>query len=128
MPLDPVQTYVHLAENGRGTELPGGSAFWQLPPTEMARFEQGWLVSEFMCSEDWNNWEMHPNGDEFVYLLSGEVELHLDLPEGLRKERISGRGAVLVPRGVWHTAKVFAPSRMFFVTRGEGTQHRAAAG
>ena len=61
MPLDPELTYVHLAENGQGTEAPGGPAFWQLPPAEVARFDQGWLVSEFVCSEDWNNWEMHPH-------------------------------------------------------------------
>ena len=35
-----------------------------------------------------------------------------------------GRGAVVVPKGVWHTAKVLAPSRMLFVTMGAGTQHR----
>ena len=128
MPLDPEHTYVHLAENGRGTETPGGAAFWQLPPAEMARFDRGWLVSEFVCSEDWSNWELHPHGDEFVYLLSGDVELLLELPEGLKTERITSRGARLVPRGVWHTAKVFAPSRMFFITRGEGTQHRATSG
>jgi hypothetical protein len=128
MPLDPEQTYVHLAENGQGTETPGGPAFWQLPPAEMARFDQGWLVSEFVCSEDWSNWEMHPHGDELVYLLSGDIELHLELPEGLQTERITGRGGKLVPRGVWHTAKVFATSRMFFITRCEGTQHRVASG
>ena len=128
MPLDPEHTYVHLAENGQSAETPGGHAFWQLPPAEMARFDQGWLVSEFVCSEDWSNWEMHPHGDELVYLLSGDVELQLELPEGLQTERITGRGAKLVPRGVWHTAKVFTPSRMFFVTRGEGTQHRATSG
>jgi mannose-6-phosphate isomerase-like protein (cupin superfamily) len=128
MPLDLEHTYVHLAETGQGTEAPGGRAFWQLPPAEMARFDQGWLMSEFVCSEDWSNWEMHPQGDELVYLLSGDVELHLELPDGLKTERITSRGATLVPRGVWHTAKVFAPSRMFFITRGEGTQHRAKSG
>jgi mannose-6-phosphate isomerase-like protein (cupin superfamily) len=120
MPLDP--------ENGQGTEVPGGPAFWQLPPEEMARFDQGWLVSEFVCNVDWGNWEMHPQGDELVYLLSGDVELHLELPEGLRTVRITGRGAKLIPRGVWHTARVFAPSRMLFVTRGEGTRHRPTSG
>jgi len=128
MPLDPEQTYVHLAESGYATEAPGGAEFWPLPATDMARFDQGWLVSEFVCSEDWNNWEVHPNGDEFVYLLSGDVEPHLERPQGLSTERITGRGARVIPRNVWHTAKVFAPSRMFFITRGEGTHHRATSG
>ena len=94
----------------------------------MATFDEGWLISEFTCTEDWANWEMHPEGDEFVYLLDGDVELQLELTNGTEARRIAGRGAVLVPRGVWHTAKVFAPSRMLFVTRGHGTQHRAVGG
>ena len=33
---------------------------------------------------------------------------------------------MLVPQGLWHTAEVAAPSRMLFITRGQG--HRAPAG
>ncbi|MEO6277202.1 hypothetical protein [Roseateles sp.] len=36
------------------------------------------------------------------------------------------RGGAVVPRGVWHTAEVFRPSRMFFITVGAGTEHRRA--
>jgi hypothetical protein len=38
---------------------------------------------------------------------------------------IADRGAVVVPRGVWHTARVHAPSRMLHVTLGAGTETRA---
>ncbi len=127
MPLNPEDTYVHLAADGTAQAVPGGSAFWSLSPSEMAGFDEGWLISEFTCSDDWANWEMHPGGEEFVYLLSGDVELYLELPTGTTATRVTGSGAVLVPRGVWHTAKVFAPSRMLFVTRGLGTQHRPRA-
>jgi mannose-6-phosphate isomerase-like protein (cupin superfamily) len=126
MQLNPESTYVHLAADGTGQTVPGGAAFWSLPSSAMDEFNDGWLISEFVCDEDWSNWEMHPNGDEFVYLLSGDIEFLLELPSGVTATRITGRGAVLVPRGVWHTARVFAPSRMFFVTRGAGTQHRSA--
>lgn len=128
MPLDPEDTYVHLGVDGTSQTTAGGADFWALPAGSMARFDQGWLISEFVCTDDWANWEMHPEGDEFVYLLSGDVELLLELPSGTVATRICGRGAQLVPRGVWHTAKVFAPSRMLFVTRGEGTQHRPTGG
>lgn len=124
MLFQPEDTYVHLAADGAGQTVAGGAAFWSMPPQDMARLGESWLVSEFVCTEDWANWEMHPHGEEFVYLLSGDVEMHLEHDTGMSRTRIVDRGAVLVPRGVWHTAKVFAPSRMLFVTHGRDTQHR----
>lgn len=126
MPFDPQQTFVHLASDGTATELPGGASFWSLPPPELERYGQSWVVLEFACAADWPSWEMHPNGDEFVYLLAGSIELLLDYPDGIRTMPIRGSGAVLVPRGIWHTAKVHEPSRMLHVTLGGGTQTRAA--
>ena len=125
-PLDPQASYVHLAADGSATITAGGDAFWTLPDAEMALFGDGWLVSEFEFASDWPNWEMHPAADEFVYLLSGAVELQLDLPHGLRRVQLTGRGAVVVPRGVWHTAKVAALSRLLHITRGAGTETRPA--
>lgn len=124
MPHDPSQTYVHLGADGSSAQLPGGDAFWSLPPEEMERFGSGWMISEFECSEDWSTWEMHPEGDEFVYLLSGAATLLLELDGGVHSVPLNDRAATLVPRGIWHTAKVSVPSRMFFVTRGAGTRQR----
>lgn len=124
MSIDPSQTYVLLASDGSALQVPGGEAFWSRPESELDRLGQRWLISEFECSTDWSNWEMHPHGDEFVYLLAGEVTLRLQTETGIVDVPLDGRGAVVVPRGVWHTAKVSAPSRMLFVTMGSGTQHR----
>lgn len=126
MSLNPQHTYVHLAENGTAQEVPG-DAFWQLPTSEAGKYGQGWLISEFAFTEDWPSWEMHPHGDEFVYLLSGAVELVLEQGDHLVTIALTGSGAVVVPRGVWHTAKVLVPSRMLHVTRGAGTETRPAA-
>lgn len=126
MSLNPQHTYVHLAQDGAATELRGGDEFWQMPAAEMERYGNGWLISEFEFSSDWPNWEMHPNADEFVYLLSGSAELLLEEAIGLRRVTLNGSGAVVVPRGVWHTAKVTAPCRMLHVTRGAGTELRSA--
>lgn len=125
--FDPSETYVHLTADGSAQKLPGGEQFWTMPESELDRFGQGWLITEFECSSDWSNWEMHPEGDEFVYLLSGAVVLLLEQPAGLQEVLLNDRAAVVVPRGVWHTAKVGRPSRMLFVTKGHGTRHRAAA-
>jgi mannose-6-phosphate isomerase-like protein (cupin superfamily) len=126
MPIDPSQTYVLLSADGSAVQLPGGEAFWSRPESELDRFGQGWLVSEFECSTDWPNWEMHPHADEFVYLLSGEAIFQLQVGDGTTSIALKGRGAVVVPKGVWHTAKVSLPTRMLFMTRGSGTQHRLA--
>ncbi|MGH8855532.1 MAG: cupin domain-containing protein [Telluria sp.] len=123
MILDPQQTYVHLAPDGKAQALPGDS-FWQLPDAAMDELGQDWIISEFAFTQDWPNWEMHPQGDEFVYLLSGAVDLLLERDGAVETIALDGAGAVLVPRGVWHTAKLRAPSRMLHVTRGAGTAHR----
>lgn len=124
MTLNPQETYVMLSRDGSTESVPGGDKFWSLPAETMERFGQGWLVSEFEFNEDWSNWEMHPEADEFVYLLSGSVEVLLELPEGSKRIPLEGSGAAIVPKGVWHTAKVHQPSRMLHVTMGAGTQHR----
>jgi len=125
MVLDPQQTYVHLADDGAARKV-SGESFWQLPPAELDAFGQGWLISEYAFTEDWPTWEMHPHGDEFVYLLAGAVDLLLEREDGVQRIALDGSGAVVVPRGVWHTAKLRAPSRMLHVTRGEGTETRPA--
>ncbi|MEW6022277.1 MAG: cupin [Pseudomonadota bacterium] len=123
MILHPQHTYVHLAEDGAARAL-SAEGFWQLPESEADQNGQGWLISEYEFAEDWPTWEMHPEGDEFVYLLSGAVELLLDRAGTIERIAVGGTGAVVVPRGVWHTAKVRIPSRMLHVTRGAGTQTR----
>jgi mannose-6-phosphate isomerase-like protein (cupin superfamily) len=124
--LDPLETFVHLRPDGSTALLPGGEAFWSLPPSELERIGRDWMVLELAFDADWPNWEMHPHGDEFVYLLSGSVDLLLEEPGGAQTLPIRGRGAVVIPKGVWHTAKVHEPSRMLHITLGDGTQSRRA--
>ena len=124
--LFPTQTYVHLAADGTATSLVGGERFWSLPPAQIERHGHGWLVAEFEFSADWPNWEMHPAADELVYVLTGSARLLLELPNGVQAISLHAPGLVVVPRGVWHTAKVPEPSRFLHVTMGAGTQHRKA--
>ena len=125
MSLNPQQTYVHLAHDGTAAEIPG-ERFWQLPDATMAQLGQGWVISEYAFTEDWLSWEMHPEGDEFVYLLAGRMDMLLERAGVVETIALAGNGAAVVPRGVWHTAKVHAPSRMLHVTRGAGTMQRPA--
>lgn len=69
-------------------------------------------------------WEMHPDGDEVLTLLSGQFDVILD--EGGTERTISlmpGQGAV-VPQGVWHRMVINTPGELLFLTPGDTTEHR----
>ena len=109
--------------------IPVDANFWpRLMSGQLGNFHNEYLVSCFSYDKDWSTWEMHPNGDEVVCLLSGAVTLVLEDAGSLRELRLdAGNSYVIVPRGTWHTARVGQPSRMLFITPGEGTQNRPVA-
>ncbi len=83
------------------------------------------LISCHSFEGDWPTWEVHPHGDEFVVLLSGDVDMVLAGAGGDEVQRLDSPGAfVIVPRGVWHTARVRKSSTMLFVTPGQGTVNK----
>jgi mannose-6-phosphate isomerase-like protein (cupin superfamily) len=73
--------------------------------------------------------EVHPDGDEFLYLVNGTMRLILD--DG--NERTVGTettvllrpgDAYIVPRGVWHRLESVEPSYLIHVTPGPNGDHR----
>ncbi len=85
------------------------------------------LVSRYDFGADWPSWEVHPQGDEVVVLMSGAAEMILDERGGHRSVRLTRPGEfVIVPKGTWHTAKIATPTSMLFITPGEGTDHKEA--
>ncbi len=120
----PLETYLHLAANGTVTPHAGGAEFWAKTPEQLDALGRGWLVSEFEFAADWPSWEMHPGADELVYVLSGAADILLEMPDGLTSIAVTAPGMVVVPRGIWHSAKVRVPSRFLHVTMGAGTQVR----
>lgn len=89
------------------------------------QFAQHVLVSEHAFSENWSTWERHPAGDEVVVLLSGSAQVILRLPEGDERVVLTESGSfAVVPAGVWHTVEITQPTRMLFITPGEGTENR----
>jgi mannose-6-phosphate isomerase-like protein (cupin superfamily) len=123
--IEPTKTYVSLSGDGTSKHFPGGAAFWSLPMQELERVGSTWLVTEHECSENWPSWEIHPNADEFVYLIDGAATLLLEQGTAVREIDIVGGNAV-VPKGTWHTLKTNAHCRMLFVTMGAGTGNRPA--
>jgi sulfate adenylyltransferase large subunit len=121
--FDLTKSYVHLHEGPRATLLSVGDDFWE-KIGQRVELERGRLVAAFKYDGSWSTWEMHPEGDEVVMLLSGSVDLTLELPEGKRVVELRGRSTIIIPRGVWHTADVHEPSEALHITWGAGTQNR----
>ena len=120
--FDLATTYLALADGPEAKPIEVGPDFWQTIATRTDL--GGRLVAIFAYDTDWTSWEVHPDGDEIVVLLSGAVDLVLDLPGGERTVELRDRAAAVVPSGVWHTANVFGPSEALHITRGAGTAHR----
>ena len=73
--------------------------------------------------------EVHPDGDEFLYVVSGTMELILgdgdERAVGVETSVLLQCGdAYLVPRGVWHRLEAVEPSYLVHVTPGPNGGHR----
>ncbi len=67
--------------------------------------------------------EMHPDGDEVLYRISGEVLVTLETEPIQRVQMLPGNG-LIVPRGIWHTVDIVEPSQIVYVTPGPNNQFR----
>ena len=76
--------------------------------------------------------EVHPDGDEFLYVVRGTVEVILDDGDekaaGVETRVVLRAGdAYVVPRGVWHVLETREPSYLVHVTPGPHGGHRPRA-
>jgi catechol 2,3-dioxygenase-like lactoylglutathione lyase family enzyme len=72
--------------------------------------------------------EMHPDGDELLYLTSGRVDVVLEEDGGEVRVELKPGQAFVVPRGVWHRVAVREPSQILYMTPGPGGQYRPLDG
>lgn len=68
--------------------------------------------------------EMHPDGDEILYVVAGRIAVTLELDEVRTIEVGPGQGLV-VPRGVWHKVRVLSPAEMVTLSPGPKLEFRA---
>lgn len=124
VPFELDRACVHLAPDGTARSIEVDRNFWAALATR-TELHSGYLVTRSRMNEDWPHWEMHPEGEELVVLLSGSIDLVLD--DGTREWTVSlrsGSSTWINPRGVWHRAIVHEPSDVLFATAGAGTEHR----
>jgi mannose-6-phosphate isomerase-like protein (cupin superfamily) len=133
--IDLLKNYLLLEPDGAAVLLPGGVDFWsQLMSGDatdsgirrLMGSEKGRLLSTLSMGADWTNWEMHPAGDEILFMLEGKATFVLELSDGLKEVALGAGRLLVIPQGVWHTAKVSEPARLLAITAGSGSQHRPA--
>ncbi len=89
-----------------------------------AGFKSHVLIAAHHFTANWPTWEVHPEGDEMVVLLSGSAEFKLRLSSGDQSGHLREPGSfLLVPRNTWHTALISEPTSILFITPGEGTRN-----
>ena len=62
--------------------------------------------------------ELHPDGDELLYLVEVAVDVILDADDGDRCISLEPKQACVIPRGVWHRVVVKEPSCLLYFTPG----------
>jgi len=67
--------------------------------------------------------EMHPDGDEVLYLISGKVRVTLEFDPVQELDMLPGDG-MIVPKGIWHRVDIVEPSQIVYLTPGPGGEYR----
>jgi len=125
-PHDLASTALIVTPSGGAITKPLTDSFFMELDQDFENFKGHLLVMTYAFSEPWPTWEIHPHGDEFVYLLEGDTDFILRTADGNETVRVNQPGSyVLVPKGTWHTARPHQPTRLLFVTPGEGTLNEA---
>jgi quercetin dioxygenase-like cupin family protein len=70
--------------------------------------------------------ERHPDGDELIYLLSGEVTVVIEAPGGDQRPTLGPGDALIVAQGLWHHIEVIRPAQLVHFTPGPSGEHRPA--
>lgn len=69
-------------------------------------------------------WEMHPDGDEVLTLLSGQFDVILDEGSAERVIGLTPGKSAIVPQGIWHRMVINEPGELLFLTPGDRTRHK----
>ena len=115
-------TYIHLETGGGATPEEVGDDFWMRIASRP--YEGMRLVAVIHLDGDSRTWEIHPQGDELLYLLSGALDVAMQDGEGEQLTELRPGTACLVPQGTWHRLIVRTPGDLLFITPGAGTQQR----
>lgn len=122
--FDPLGTLVRLDVDGRADALPRSPDAWR--QVNRAKASRVLGMSEPKRPEDLHpdNWEMHPDGDEILHLVEGDIDLVVEGESGEILLPLARGQSCVVERGTWHRLLLRAPSRLMFLTPAGGTRMR----
>jgi len=100
-----------LKRDGTASLVPWKSG----PPPRLDGFVIG---APFMTRNAPHGGEMHPDGDEVLFLISGRVDVLLEEDDTENIVSVGPGQAVVVPKGVWHRVFIREPSQLLHVTPG----------
>jgi mannose-6-phosphate isomerase-like protein (cupin superfamily) len=74
--------------------------------------------------EELHGGEMHPDGDELLYVIDGRLRLLLELDNGEHVVDVDAGHAVVVPQGTWHRILRGEPAHILNITPGPNGPYR----
>ena len=119
-PFDLAQAVVGLQRDGTARRMPDAPG----PPARIDGYTIGAPVMTRAAPHDG---EMHPDGDELLFLVSGSISVFLEKEGRQRVLEVEAGEALVIPRGVWHRVVPNEPSQMVHVTPGPRGEWRPLA-
>ena len=87
---------------------------------ELAKFDEGHAGVFWSEGGGPSPWEMHPDCDEMLQILAGEIEVEV-LPHDGGPGMMTNVGVgkfIVIPRGHWHRQTMLSRTQEFFLTPG----------
>ncbi len=119
--LDLSSSLLGLKRDGKTSLVPWESG----PPPRVDGFVIG---TPFITRNAPHGGEMHPDGDEVLFLISGRIDVVLEEDGAETIVEVGPGQAVVVPRGVWHRVLLREPGQLLHITPGPGGEWRPPRG
>jgi mannose-6-phosphate isomerase-like protein (cupin superfamily) len=115
----PIGETIDLSKNVIGLERSSGKAVLVEQPGGPPRRIDGYTLGAPMVAGDPpHGGEMHPDADEVLFVISGRIQVVLELDDGARTVDVDAGHALVVPRGVWHNILSPEPAQIIHITPG----------
>lgn len=87
---------------------------------ELCEFDEGGGGVFWSSAGGPSPWEMHPDCDELLHVIEGEIEVEVLPPEGGKgvPATIAAGSYLVIPKGCWHRQYLKEKSTEFYLTPG----------